>query len=133
MHKQAKKNISLRFLLNQGKHKWIVRYCDPVLMRFIQIDTNYAGEKEVVTSQNRYTCALNNPYKYEDRDGNKSLEANVDLNTDSKIKKLLEATKSIANNVVSTLEQAKSTTNKFIENVLNYDPIFELFDDFKFK
>ena len=102
-------------------------------MRFIQIDTNYAGEKEVVTSQNRYTYALNNPYKYEDRDGNKSLEANVDLNTDSKIKKLLEASKSIANNVVSTSEQAKSTTNKFIENVLNYDPIFELFDDFKFK
>ena len=97
-----------------------VRYCDPELIRFIQLDANYSGEQEDVTSQNRYTYALNNPYKYEDRDGNKSLEANVDLNTDSKIKKLLEASKSIANNVVSTSEQAKSTTNKFIENVLNY-------------
>ena len=49
-----------------------VRYYDPDLMRFIQLDTNYEGEEEDVTSQNRYAYTLNNPYKYVDRDGNKA-------------------------------------------------------------
>ena len=48
------------------------RYYDPDLMRFIQINTNYVGEKEEVTSQNRYAYTLNNPYKYVDRDGEKA-------------------------------------------------------------
>ncbi|MFV0393967.1 MAG: RHS repeat-associated core domain-containing protein [Coprobacillaceae bacterium] len=46
------------------------RYYDPTTARFIQIDNNYAGEKEEVVTQNRYTYTLNNPYKYVDRDGN---------------------------------------------------------------
>ena len=46
------------------------RYYDPSIARFIQIDTNYEGEKEEVVTQNRYTYTLNNPYKYVDRDGN---------------------------------------------------------------
>ena len=40
------------------------RYYDPSIARFIQIVTNYEGEKEEVVTQNRYTYTLNNPYKY---------------------------------------------------------------------
>ena len=49
------------------------RYYDPILGRFVQIDKNYAGEKDIINSQNRYTYTINNPYKYVDRDGNKPL------------------------------------------------------------
>ena len=48
------------------------RYYDPSISRFIQIDNNYAGDKDVVASQNRYLYSLSNPYKYVDRDGNKA-------------------------------------------------------------
>jgi RHS repeat-associated protein len=34
------------------------RYYDPSVGRFIQIDNNYAGEKEEVVTQNRYTYTL---------------------------------------------------------------------------
>ncbi|MDF9836653.1 RHS repeat-associated protein, partial [Breznakia sp. PF5-3] len=46
------------------------RYYDPSIGNFIQIDNNYAGEKEDVGTQNRYNYTLSNPYKYVDRDGN---------------------------------------------------------------
>ena len=48
------------------------RYYDPGVGRFVQIDKNYAGEQEVVNTQNRYSYTINNPYKYVDRDGNQS-------------------------------------------------------------
>ncbi|WP_280684516.1 MULTISPECIES: RHS repeat-associated core domain-containing protein [unclassified Breznakia] len=50
------------------------RYYDPEVAQFIQIDNNYSGEKETVNTQNRYAYTLNNPYKYVDKDGNRSIK-----------------------------------------------------------
>ncbi len=55
------------------------RYYDPTISRFIQIDNNYAGDKDIVSSQNRYVYSLSNPYKYVDRDGNKAKKKNTSV------------------------------------------------------
>ena len=50
------------------------RYYDPMVGRFIMIDQDYKGDKKNIVSQNRYTYAMNNPYRYVDRDGNAAIE-----------------------------------------------------------
>jgi len=38
------------------------------------IDQDYKGDKKNIVSQNRYTYAMNNPYRYVDRNGNAAIE-----------------------------------------------------------
>ncbi len=53
------------------------RYYDPMVSRFISIDNNYKGETKDILSHNRYAYTLNNPYKYVDIDGNRSVIDNA--------------------------------------------------------
>lgn len=101
------------------------RYYDPEIMRFIQIDTNYAGEEEDVTSQNRYAYTLNNPYKYVDRDGNSALSIlkagrrsknTIISRTTTALKKVAG---SVSKSIAKSLSKSKTTKSKNISKVVS--------------
>ena len=96
------------------------RYYDPEIGRFIQIDQHYDGEANNTASQNRYMYGLNNPYKYVDRDGKRSLTLGGDL-----VKNPFET---IVNHVVNTIKNVasaavnafkKATTNNVTTKLVN--------------
>ncbi len=96
---------------NSGLIYLRARYYDPSISRFIQIDTNYSGEKESIISQNRYAYTLNNPYKYVDRNGNWSFSTTL-TDIASKIVQSIKDGTPIPTNVVTkstTTTQSQST------------------------
>ena len=85
------------------------RYYDPSVSRFVQIDTNYDGEKGNVASQNKYVYTLNNPYKYVDKNGNWSLFKAIG----NVVNKVVKTVKKVVSSVVKVI------TNCFVKPVVN--------------
>lgn len=79
------------------------RYYDPSVSRFVQIDTNYEGEKENIASQNRYVYTMNNPYKYVDRDGNRAKKSKTKVAKPNPFDNVVKAAINIANEVNSVV------------------------------
>ena len=87
------------------------RYYDPSIARFIQIDVNYVGEQEQVNTQNRYIYTLNNPYKYVDRDGNRSV-----VGTGLKIDFLNNEKNKILANAKASVRNAMAAVENFVNS-----------------
>ncbi|MDF9824491.1 papain fold toxin domain-containing protein, partial [Breznakia sp. PM6-1] len=83
------------------------RYYDPSIGNFIQIDNNYAGEKEDVGTQNRYNYTLSNPYKYVDRDGNKAKKPKKTAKKPNIASSLVKGTTNIINKANNAAKDGK--------------------------
>ncbi|MCI9525272.1 MAG: RHS repeat-associated core domain-containing protein, partial [Erysipelotrichaceae bacterium] len=88
------------------------RYYNPRIGRFLQIDS-YKGEDNALATKNRYTYVANNPYKYDDPSGHRSVKAPLKGNVVPKAslaKSLINIASKTRNAVLDTLIKTVKNT-----------------------